>query len=160
MKKIYLAGPDVFAPNSAVISHARKTLCEESGFEGLYPADNEANSSVGIYTANIRLLRSADFIIANMTPFRGPSADAGTIFEIGVAKGLNIPVAAYSDNSNWEYIYRIDICRYDYSRKEWRDTCENLIENFGLRDNLMLHYGVTVWRDDFVQCLEWCKNEI
>ena len=29
----------------------------------------------------------ADVIIANLTPFRGPSADAGTVYELGYMLG-------------------------------------------------------------------------
>ena len=30
---------------------------------------------------------AADAIIANLTPFRGPSADAGTVYELGYMAG-------------------------------------------------------------------------
>ena len=45
MKKIYLAGPDVFAPNSIEIGKKLKNICEENNFIGLYPLDNEIEQS-------------------------------------------------------------------------------------------------------------------
>ncbi len=40
MKKIYLAGPDVFLPNAIEEGERLKALCEEYGYEGLFPMDN------------------------------------------------------------------------------------------------------------------------
>jgi nucleoside 2-deoxyribosyltransferase len=36
-----------------------------------------------IASHNEALIRSYDVIIANLTPFRRPSADAGTVYEVG-----------------------------------------------------------------------------
>ena len=40
MKKIYLAGFDVFAPDARQRGAKMKMMCAEKGFAGLYPFDN------------------------------------------------------------------------------------------------------------------------
>ena len=87
-QKIYLAGPEVFLPDADDIGLRKKALCEKYGFVGLFPLDNEiANLPAdgrldqAIYAANLVLMKEADIGICNLTPFRGISADAGTVFE-------------------------------------------------------------------------------
>ena len=46
---------------------------------------------------NEDLIRSCNLLIANLTPFRGPSADVGTAYEIGFARALGLPIYAYSN---------------------------------------------------------------
>jgi nucleoside 2-deoxyribosyltransferase len=95
MKKVYLAGPDVFRPDAKEHGERLKKLCAENRLEGLYPLDNEipesddsrAATALAIYKANIELLKQADGVVANMMPFRGPSMDIGTGFETGFAAG-------------------------------------------------------------------------
>ena len=50
-----------------------------------------------ISAGNEELIRSCRLLIANLTPFRGPSADVGTAYEIGFARALKLPVYAYSN---------------------------------------------------------------
>jgi nucleoside 2-deoxyribosyltransferase len=35
-------------------------------------------------------------IIANLTPFRGPSADVGTVYEVGFARALGLKIFGYA----------------------------------------------------------------
>jgi nucleoside 2-deoxyribosyltransferase len=84
-----LAGPEVFLHDSIAIGQSKKWLCTEYGFEGLYPFDNEVTPDGSdtridllIYRATVAMMRDADFGILNLTPFRGPSADVGTVFEL------------------------------------------------------------------------------
>lgn len=91
IRYIYLAGPDVFRPTAKALGAAKKKLCSEFGYSGLFPLDNELNlehlapfnAGIEIYHANIALMNQADCIIANMTPFRGAGMDQGTAFEMG-----------------------------------------------------------------------------
>ena len=46
MKKIYLAGFDVFAPDARQRGAQMKMLCAGRGCIGLYPLDNEAASFI------------------------------------------------------------------------------------------------------------------
>lgn len=101
---IYLAGPDVFWPNAVELGAAKKKICQQYGFVGLFPLDNNLDLSslspyqagLKIYQANIKLMNRCDLIIANMSPFRGPSMDVGTAFEMGYITAQNKPVWGYT----------------------------------------------------------------
>lgn len=107
MTRVYLAGPEVFLPDAQAIGAAKVALCAECDLEGLFPLDAELNLSAGeprgkrtsqlICEANLALIDSAGAVIANLTPFRGVSADVGTVFEVAYAIGRSIPVFAYSN---------------------------------------------------------------
>ena len=56
--KIYIAGPDVFEKNAAEIGMKYKEICSLYGHEGLYPLDNDCDSSKDIYLGNIALIDS------------------------------------------------------------------------------------------------------
>jgi nucleoside 2-deoxyribosyltransferase len=145
-RRIYLAGPEVFLPNAAEIGAAKQALCTEFGFEGLYPGEEGAAiSAETIYRRCIQQMRAADLIVANLTPFRGPSADAGTVFELGYMTALGKPVLAYTNDAAalLERTRRADPqARFDAGRQAWLDAEGLLIEGFGLFDNLMLVYGL------------------
>ena len=78
MKKIYLAGFDVFAPDAVQRGAKMKMMCAEKGFVGLYPFDNEADAAQEIFAGNCGLIDGADIVIANLNPFRGAEPDSGT----------------------------------------------------------------------------------
>lgn len=145
--KLYLAGPDVFLPNAMEIGRIKKELCENFGFDGLFPFDNEALPSHSderqdayIYRANVAMIRDADAGIVNLTPFRGVSADVGTAFELGLLTGLNRPVFAYSNDAETllDRMKRNGMAGFDSSSSTWRDPHGLLIEDFGNADTLML----------------------
>jgi len=79
------------------------------------------------------MMRSCDIIIANLTPFRGPSADAGTLVELGWFLGAGKPCWGYS-NSAVPFAAR--------SRAQIAAQPDPLpgiqVEDFGLADNLMV----------------------
>jgi nucleoside 2-deoxyribosyltransferase len=145
--KIYLAGPDVFLPNAIAIGRRKKELCAQYGFEGLFPFDNEVSSSAAgeridtlIYRANEDMIRRADLGICNLTPFRGPSADVGTVFELGLLVGLGKRVFGYTNVTDdllqrWK---RSSAASFDPAADVWRDANGMVIENFGNADNLMI----------------------
>lgn len=125
--KIYLAGPEVFLKNAVEIGVAKKALCERYGFEGLYPLDNEFELPLdwfAIFRANMALIEQAEYGIFNLTPFRGPSADVGTVFELGSMYGMGKTAIGYSNSS------------VAYKNRVHEDGM--LIEDFGLPDNLMI----------------------
>jgi nucleoside 2-deoxyribosyltransferase len=145
--KLYLAGPDVFLPNAAEIGRRKKELCENFGFEGLSPLDNETIKGFSderrdafIYRANVAMIHNADAGIVNLTPFRGVSADVGTAFELGLLTGLNRPVFAYSNDAEslLERTKRKGMAAFDAASNSWRDPHGLLIEDFGNADTLML----------------------
>jgi nucleoside 2-deoxyribosyltransferase len=147
MLKVYLAGPEVFLPDAIAIGERKKRLCTEFGFEGLFPVDNEVTSDGSgcridllIYRANVAMMRDADLGILNLTPFRGPSADVGTVFELGMLAGLGKPVFAYTNDEEdfLQRVKRAEPARFDTVSSIWRDSAGMVIENFGNTDNLMI----------------------
>ena len=145
--KVYLAGPDVFLPDSIEIGQRKKQLCAAYGFQGLYPFDNEISpgSTDGaidrlIYRANVAMIQEADFGIVNLTPFRGPSADVGTVFEMGMLVGQGKPVFGYTNDpaDMLSRLRRIAPVTFDRASGVWHDASGMVIENLGNADNLMI----------------------
>jgi nucleoside 2-deoxyribosyltransferase len=139
---VYLAGPDVFLADARSIGEQKKAICREFGFKGLFPLDKDKAveaDPVEIFRANCALMRQADAGVFNLTPFRGPSADAGTVFELGFLSALGKPLYGYSSDSR---IYRARVAAVLGPEAEReghpydRDGYE--IENFVLGDNLMI----------------------
>lgn len=143
---VYLAGPDVFLPNAIEIGQRKKELCTRYGFVGLYPFDNEVSPKqksdridLLIYRANVAMIRSADLGIFNLTPFRGPSADVGTVFELGMMGGLAKPVFGYTSDAG-TFLSRVRRSRRVTrdSSGYWRDPLGMSVEDFDNSDNLMI----------------------
>ena len=71
--------------------------------------------------------------LANVTPFRGVSADVGTAFEMGYLFGRGCPVWGYTSHAA-DYAVRVGA----NDGAGVVDDGELLVEAFGLADNLML----------------------
>lgn len=96
--RVYLAGPDVFRPDAAQYFALLAAVCDRLGLEALSPFDETFDSTttaLDIYAKNMAMLRSAQGVVANLAPFRGAEPDSGTVFEVGVAAALGLPVVAY-----------------------------------------------------------------
>ena len=86
-------------------------------------------------------------MIANLTPFRGPSADVGTVYEVGFMRALGRPVYGYATTAEPFTQRTLDFAAahggvttdVDGFR---RDADGLLIEQFGLFDNLMIEAGI------------------
>lgn len=145
-QRIYLAGPDVFLPNAIEVGRIKKEICDKYGFIGCYPFDNEIKAEnktpneIGflISKANEELIKSCDIVVANLTPFRSPSADVGTVYEIGFGKALGKKCYGYS---NTDILFRQRVKSY-FNTKVDIDSNGMLIENFELIDNLMIDGGI------------------
>jgi len=146
-KKIYLAGPEVFLPNAVDAGNRKKALCEKYGFKGVYPIDANINiadlppraAGLKISSANENLICGCQLLIANITPFRGPSADVGTVFEIGFAHAKGLTVFAYTNVAeSFEERTRDMIQVSKHEDGIWRDLNNMAVESFGLTDNLMI----------------------
>ncbi len=143
----YLAGPEVFLENAIEIGNRKKSICKEYGIKGLFPFDNEIVVSTAeervdqiIYRANVDMMRHADFIIVNLTPFRGPSADVGSVFELGLMIGLGKPVFGYT-NVKDKFVDRVrkwGLLGSSSTDGRPRDIVGMYVENFGNIDNLMI----------------------
>jgi len=146
---VYLAGPEVFLPDAVMIGRRKQDLCRQRGLVGHYPLDNALDGevpgkpiSLRIFEGNIALMGKADAIVANLTPFRGPSADAGTVFEIGTFFGMGKPCFGYS-NVPGTYLERA-AASHGRSLRDGRvfDDEGLEIEDFGLADNLMIPHAL------------------
>jgi len=145
--KVYLAGPEVFLPDAAALGAQKKDLCERYGFTGLFPFDTEGGAvPIGdradraIYRANVALMRDAGCAIVNLTSFRGPSADVGSVFELGMMVGLGKPVFGYS-NTTTDLLSRVrqtGSVLFNDEDRVWRDQYGMRVEDFGNADNLMI----------------------
>src|SRR5271155_1553755 len=95
---------------------------------------------MAIYSANRHMIASADAVIANLTPFRGPSADPGTVFELGYAAALGRPIFGYSNMAGalLDKVRAADAAVSCAAAGGWRDGHGLVIEDFGLADNLMI----------------------
>lgn len=147
--RVYLAGPDVFFHDALEIGENKKSICSRYGFEGVYPLDAPfdvlsdldfpADMGRKTFDLMVELMDSCDLVIANLTPFRGPSMDVGTAIEIGYMYGCGKHVFGYTNVVK------------DYSERVEPDCF--LIESFGLADNLMVEgpicrTGAAVVRED------------
>ena len=143
--RVYLAGPEVFLPHAREIGRHKQVLCGAVGLIGLYPLDDDPAPGGGapdgrldraIFRANVAMMRRADAGIFNLSPFRGPGADAGTVFELGLMHGLGKPVFGYT-NAAGTLLARTPGARKG-AAGDWRDPDGLLVEDFGNADNLML----------------------
>jgi nucleoside 2-deoxyribosyltransferase len=173
--KIYLAGPDVFLPDAVEIGRRKVELCTRHGLTGLYPLDNATDlaakgASLQIFRGNEAMMQSADAIIANLTPFRGPGADPGTVYELGYMAAREKLCLGYS-NDPALYVDRVRQSTTVTPRDgKLVDAAGLTVENFGLSDNLMMmhtldlhgcalvtpkHKATDVWHDltAFEKCL-------
>ena len=100
---IYLAGPEVFLPDAIAIGTTKREICARHGVRGLFPLDEAVDlaapdASLRIFKGNEAMMDAADAIIANLTPFRGPGADAGTVYELGYMAGRGKRCLAYCND--------------------------------------------------------------
>ena len=101
MIRLYLAGPEVFHRDAVQLGMAKQLLCARFHYQGLYPLDGAAAADKpadprAIYERCVTLMHQADAGIFNLSPFRGPSADVGTVLELGVMAAMGKPVFAYT----------------------------------------------------------------
>jgi nucleoside 2-deoxyribosyltransferase len=146
--KIYLAGPDVFLPDATQIGLRKVEICTRYGLSGFYPLDNAvdpsaSDASLRIFKANEATMDAADAIIANLTPFRGPSADAGTVYELGYVAGRGKLCLAYSNDPS-PYPERVARMTNVTKSSDGRlvDSDGLTIEDFGWNDNLMMIHAL------------------
>jgi nucleoside 2-deoxyribosyltransferase len=142
MLKVYLAGPDVFLADARWVGEQKKALCRDFGFEGLFPLDNDEGvgaDATSIFQANCSLMRQADIGLCNLTPFRGPSVDAGTAFELGFLFSSGKPVYGYT-SATATYREKVAAVRGALVERDshTRDLDGYAVEDFGLPDNLMI----------------------
>jgi nucleoside 2-deoxyribosyltransferase len=153
MIRIYLAGPDVFLPDPSAWLERKKAICAGfrlAGISPLDPPEGEPADWIGlpewrrIALRNEAHIRTCAAIVANLTPFRGPSADVGTVYEVGFARGLGLRVFGYATVAT-AFLDRT-LSSIGGGRQtpdgSWRDLDGLQVEQFGLFDNLMIEGGI------------------
>lgn len=147
--RIYLAGPEVFLPDPVAAGRQKQAVCDARGFEGVFPLDaaldleglEKLEAARRISLANEGLMRSCDLLIANFTPFRGVSVDAGTAFEVGFMRALGRPVLGYS-NTPLDLRRRSEMARATQRLPFDADGPTVAVEDFDLAENLMLEIAI------------------
>lgn len=130
----------MFLPNAAEHAARKIAIAARYGITGLAPLDDAGTAAMSedeawraIFHKDIAMMEASDIIIANLTPFRGASADAGTLVELGWFLGRGKTVFGYSNNA---------APFADRSRAQTAklpDIATGLMhESFGLPDNLMV----------------------
>ncbi len=163
--RVYLAGPDVFLPDPLARAAALKAICARHGLTGISPLDDLPGGdppaweglpeAFRIARRNEAHIAGCDALVANLTPFRGPSADAGTVFELGFMRALGRPVFGWSNAATpFAVRTRAAFPATQHADGTWRDAEGMLVEDFApLGDNLMIDGaiaasgGVLVTRD-------------
>ena len=147
MTIVYLAGPDVFLPDAVDIGRRKVELCRSYGLIGLYPLDNvidlsARNASLDIFRGNEAMMIDASAIIANLTPFRGSSADAGTVYELGYMAGRGKICLGYCNDPT---LYADRVRKFTTVEQQdgrLADADGLTVEDFGLSDNLMMIHAL------------------
>ena len=149
--RVYLAGPEVFLADRDTISAEKKAICAQHGMIGVFPTDPapgtpQADSDcMRIYLGNEAHIHGCDALIANLTPFRGASADPGTAYELGFMRALGRPVLGYSNaagNFTMRSLAQLQGAVHRRASGAWEDADGMEVEDFGLTDNLMLDGGI------------------
>lgn len=154
-KRIYLAGPDVFLRDAHELAARKKQLCRDHGFEGAFPFDTvldftnltQRDKAMRIYASDVALMDSCDICIAQMTPFRGPSMDVGTAYEMGYMRAQGKLVLGYT-NVVGDIGTRTAAFFGGAAKLRKResgvleDPDQLMVEGMGMVDNLMLDGGV------------------
>ena len=149
--RVYLAGPEVFLADRDAIAAEKKAICAQHGMIGVFPTDpapaalQAATDWMGIYLGNEAHIHGCDALIANLTPFRGASADPGTAYELGFMRALGRPVLAYSNapgNFTMRSLAQLQGTMNRRANGAWEDADGMEVEDFGLTDNLMLDGGI------------------
>ena len=140
---------EVFLPNAR-----ERAICERHGLVGVFPADEEeacdpalplSEWGLAISRAMERVMRGCDAMIVNLTPFRGPSADVGSAYEMGFMRALGRSMFGYSNDGR---LFLERVTAFCGGAIRQRPTGEPVdpdgmaIEPFGLHDNLMLVGGI------------------
>ena len=153
MRSIYLAGPDVFHSDGEARLSAKADIVRDAGYLPVHAGVMEYPecatrfaSGCAISAVNELCLRGADILMANLTPFRGISADTGTVFELAFMAALNRPIFGYTEDSRTHLQrvrdhYQIDLTPDPQGILRGPDGL--MVEHHDMTDNLMIDGAVS-----------------
>lgn len=114
MPKAYLAGTEIFYPDSKQTQEKYHALCEKYGIIGFYPEDVAPEDEykeyvkkddslhemeMQLFTHDLNHIKRTDIIIANLNDYRGNEPDSGTAVECGLAWGFGHRCFAFIDDA-------------------------------------------------------------
>lgn len=145
MKKIYIAGPDVFSPQWNKLKTMIIDYCEQYDIIPVFPYDDQSVSKEEIVTMNFDRIKNSDGVVANINSFRGNEPDSGTVVEITYASVKKIPVYAYLNDT------RSQIEKYGD-----HDDNGNFVEDFDEPVNIMISglKNVNIIQGDVLDALD------
>jgi nucleoside 2-deoxyribosyltransferase len=163
-KSVYLAGPAVFHPAAKQVFEYLVEECGKHGLTAITPELGDldlsnlspAEQAALIRAQNVAKIHAADAVVACISPFRGPGADAGTAWEMGYAEALGKPVVAWSEEPG-DYRSRV-ASDVDPKGTYWCRQHGMIVEDFGLTENLMLAAGPHAVQRDFDAALRMVKD--
>lgn len=154
---LYLAGPDVFAPDALERAEVARRLCKHFGFDALIPIDSQETDPQKICQANLAMIKRAQVVVANLDAFRGAEPDSGTCFEIGYAVALNKKVCGYVSRRQTTVERVADMECRRIAGPEAKDKNGWAIEDFGLPANLMLACMMPILEGTLETCLDYLR---
>merc|ERR1711976_1020646 len=172
LRRVYLAGPDLFHKNGVEIGIKKKAILKEYGLIPYYPGDthfdieteyeavqddkikekkeltieqlDDKTEKVAMAIARgheIFMRNNACCAIINCTPYRGPSMDAGTIYELGFMRALGKPCFGFT-NAATNFNKRSRRFSGVTDETTEMDADGNRFEEFNTADNLMIDHGI------------------
>jgi nucleoside 2-deoxyribosyltransferase len=150
IERVFLAGPDRFAPGAPHLLARQREACAAAGLVAVQPPALESGSEPPgelqarmLYAETISQVRGADAVIANLSPWRGAGCDPATAYLTGFAAALGKPVFAYlnvADQDEADHRDRVDAVLGAVLDDEgvWRDPEGAEIEDFGLPEGALL----------------------
>jgi nucleoside 2-deoxyribosyltransferase len=165
MKRVYIAGPDVFRDNAEEYLNDLKHLCSDYDCIGLSPEDVKIDYD-GIpfskehgqllFRALLAQIDSADIIVGNIIPFRGACIDDGTAGEMLYGFAKKKIIYGYTRLFNYTLKDITDIFAHNVENGEFP-----VVENFGENKvNLMIQEAIEQSGGSIFESFEDCLKDI
>lgn len=154
MEKIFLAGFNVYSPETKPAIMEYQILCTKYGCKALFPTtieevraanrkpfDTPLSESQAVFRSNLKRIDSADVIIANLDYYSSYYSTSDTIFEIGYAYAKNKRIIGYVDHEYQTGYYTMRGC---------------VMDQVGQPSNLMVACAtMIIIQGSFDSCLEY-----
>lgn len=170
----YLAGTEIFYPNSEEKQAQYHELCNRYNIVGLYPSDQALDDEFKDYipkdnsvsemektffTHDANHVRRSDMIIANLNNYRGDDADSGTVVECALAYGWGKKCFGYLEDAR-PMSERFKGVKKTDDKGMLTDVNGYYIEDFGLPLNFMLNSMFTIVEGGLEQALKEVAKQL